>query len=113
MSFLDTNQVEPGTPVAVVGVSSIFRTSKVKRVVSRFIELEDGSRWCKDGRVYPKTKYNMHDATHIEMMTDEHREELRREKIIRRIKECNLELVSTKSLEDMYSILKGELNGNC
>jgi len=53
---------------------------KVKRVLKRFVELEDGSQWKHDGSKYPHESYSQR---YIEPVTDEHCEKVRRQRVIR------------------------------
>lgn len=78
---------------------------KVARVMRRFLELEDGSKWSLDGRIY---SYRAFALAHISLVTDDNRKELVRISTWYKI-EPLLDKISKKpqllSLEQMQSML--------
>lgn len=76
--------------------------SKVKRVMQRFIELEDGSRWNRWGHPYPRTEsYN---APYIERTTQAHRDEIRAKRLRRTIAEWAEKDMGKAPLEALVTI---------
>lgn len=101
-----------GQEVAVSGLG-LSRTgvalSKVKRVLKRFVELEDGSQWAHNGSSYPYAPYS---CGHIEpLVTDEHRAKVRRQRMIRYIEKRRRDLqplwceISTDTLAAVAKLL--------
>lgn len=73
-----------GQEVAVLESSAFQRglkLGKIKRIMKAFVELEDGSKWRNnDGYVYPNQEYS---DNRITAATDEHRDRIKRNSIIR------------------------------
>lgn len=103
-----------GQEVAVLESNAFQRglkLGKIKRIMKAFVELEDGSKWRrKDGYVYPYSEYS---DNRITAATDEHRDRIKRNSIIRFIEKQRdqphknpWQETSTKMLNQIAMILK-------
>lgn len=68
---------------------------KVVRVMKRFIELENKSRWDHYGHPYPRERFA---TTHMSLATSKDIEYFYRERLMNKI---NLDLLSTKKLKKL------------
>lgn len=71
-----------GQEVAITGGGmsrSHVSLTRVKRILKRFIECEDGSKFDHRGHPYPHAPYS---HGYVEPATDEHREKVRRQNLV-------------------------------
>lgn len=76
--------------------------AKVKRVMQRFIELEDGSKWNLWGHPYPRnSSYN---SPCIEVTTQAHRDEIRARRLRGVISDWAEKRMGSASLEELATV---------
>lgn len=80
-------------------------TKTVKRILNRFVELNDGSKWSHDGYPYPHVRYN---TRSIRPMTPELETAIHRQRGIRFLEKIEWGEVGTDTAERIVAILKAE-----
>lgn len=85
------------------------RVHKIKRVMQRFVELDNGYKFLPDGQMYPKSRDIWDKGPYIEHATDELIEQANRELIIYFIgRRWDISKTPTKTLQRVYKIIKKE-----
>jgi len=99
-----------GQEVAITGRGmsrSHVSLTRVKRIMKRFIECEDGSKFDHRGHPYP---YAPDSSVYMEPATDQHREQVRRQNLVRYIERQRFDSqwgeVPTDTLAKVAVILK-------
>lgn len=94
-----------GTRVVVYDhFSQPVREQQVARALKRYIELDDGSRWCPDGeKPYPKPSSMMH--RWLEVASVRALEDLRRRRMCERLRRTKWEELSTPELRSVCELL--------
>lgn len=72
-----------GDEVAVFdGWGEVYRVGTIVRVMARWVEADDGSKWRLDGGLYPRSGYSRIRIVHL---SDDHRVAIRRRTALDRI----------------------------
>ena len=80
----------------------------VKRVTRRYLELSDGTKWQLDGMCpYPRPKHRSWRIDFITHTTSDHRIEIYRRGLVKKVKRIPFEDLSVDQLEEMLSITTG------
>ena len=87
---------DKGTPVAILSVT---------RVMKRFIELSDESRWTLDGYPYPRQAYP---GMHLVPTAPEHRSQANARRARRKLERVQWDGVRDEVVLKIWETLKGE-----
>ena len=94
-----------GDSVAIVSPHNAApRRRRVTRVMARFVELADGTRWNARGHAYPRS--DSWTQPHIEPWTEAHSEALRRQVAIHVIRAAKLDAMGTDALVAMAKLIE-------
>jgi len=98
---------EVGDEVTVFHGGRPVRFSRISRVMVRFVEITEGSKWCLSGSAYPRRNFeNVFDAPHIEHTTPEHKERFERRKLSHFLATFDWGSCSTKFLREVLHMAK-------
>lgn len=105
---MSDEEFKAGDFVTVFGNTGMFggygplKILKVRRVLTRFIELSDDSKWNHFGRPYPsQSGYHQPD---IRLATVEHKQEIKKRKLRNAVEQWARNDISTATLEDLEAI---------
>jgi len=111
---LDVKEMDPKWQVGLQVVvrrrfsESCRELSVIKRVMKRWFELEDGSKWDSRGWSYPRSPYtyaSVKIATQ-ELLADV-RSAARRRELLARIRDARFDQLPTEKLEAIVAVLAG------
>ncbi len=91
-------------PLGIDPEAVIART--VTRILKRFIELSDGSKWDHNGHPYPHQRYS---TRFIRPMTEELEAKIHRQRALRYIGKANLASLTTGTISAIVGLIKDEL----
>lgn len=81
---------------------------KVRRVMKRFVELNDGSRWSRTGKVYPSQEWSTSYMTPLAECPPGTATEIERERLAREMHKFDWHDVSVEKLRAIRGILEAE-----
>lgn len=99
-------EFEIGNKVAIRGVGidrDALQVRTVARVLKRFVELDNGSKFTHNGSVYPRQEYS---STRLLLLTPELEAEARRQSFVRFLGTRKWDSMPTETLAKIVSLVR-------